>query len=135
MKRGVRVAVPKAPAGLGARGRRLWRDSLSQVALSPAHLVILEEACRISDRLDLLDSIIRGEMAGVNAEESNAGDLQRWLAESRQQSATLKALLAEIRSNSAASKAPSGKPTAKAGGSGVSDLTARIAARRGQAPG
>jgi hypothetical protein len=97
--------------------------------------VILEEACRISDRLDLLDSIIRAEMAEVNAEESNAGDLQRWLAESRQQSATLKALLVEIRSNSAASKAPSSKPAAKAGGSGVADLSARIAARRGEAKG
>src|SRR5689334_16392697 len=128
------MAIPKAPAGLGTRGRRLWRDSLSQGALTPAQMVILEEACRISDRLDLLDSIIRDEMAGVNAEERNAGDLQRWLAESRQQSATLKSLLAEIRSNSAGSKAPSKGPAAK-GGSGVSDLTARIAARRGKASG
>jgi hypothetical protein len=96
--------------------------------------VILEEACRISDRLDLLDSIIRGQAAGVNAEESNAGDFQRWLAESRQQSATLKALLAEIRSGSAASKAPSVKTAAK-GAAGVTDLNARIASRRKKASG
>ena len=132
---GVSVAIPKAPAGLGARGRRLWRDSLSQAALTPAHLVILEEACRISDRLDLLDSIIRGAAAGVNAEETNAGDFQRWLAEARQQSATLKALLVEIRSNSAASAAPSVEQAGKAGGAGVSDLTSRIAERKRQAKG
>jgi hypothetical protein len=129
------MAIPKAPAGLGARGRRLWRDSLSQGSLTPAHLVILEEACRISDRLDLLDSIIRGQAAGVNAEESNAGDFQRWLAESRQQSATLKALLAEIRSGSAASKAPFVKTAAKGAGTGVTDLTSRIASRRKKASG
>lgn len=129
------MAVPTEPAGLGARGRRLWRDSLVQAALTPAHLVILEEACRISDRLDLLDSIIRGAAAGVKAEELNAGDFQRWLAESRQQSATLKALLADIRSNSAASAAPSSKSADGSGGAGVSDLSARIAERKRQAKG
>lgn len=129
------MAIPEAPAELGARGRRLWRDSLSQGSLSPAHLVILEEACRIADRLDLLDSIIRGAVAGVNAEEGIAGDFQRWLAESRQQSATLKALLGEIGSKAAGSKTSSPAPAGSSGGAGVSDLTARIAKRRSEAPG
>lgn len=128
------MAIPKAPEGLDARGRRLWREVHSQGPLTPDRKVLLEEACRISDRLDLLDSIIRGHAAGVNAEETNAGDFQRWLAESRQQSATLKALLAEIRSNSAASKTPAPK-TATKGAAGVTDLNARIAARRKKASG
>ncbi|MEV7394335.1 hypothetical protein [Streptomyces sp. NPDC091215] len=128
------MASPKVPDGLGARGRRLWRDSLAQAALTPAQLVILEESCRISDRLDLLDSIIRGHAAAVNAGEANAGDLQRWLAESRQQSATLRALLAEIGSKSAASKTTAPGPEPK-GAAGVSDLSARIAARRKKSSG
>ena len=124
------MAIPKAPEGLDARGRRLWREIHSQGPLTPDRKALLEEACRIVDRLDLLDSIIRVSAAGVNAEETNAGDFQRWLAESRQQSATLKALLAEIGSKSAASKGPAPKAAAKGAGSGVTDLGARIAARR-----
>lgn len=127
------MAVPKAPDGLDVRGRRLWREIHSQGPLTPDRRALLEEACRISDRLDLLDSIIRGAAAGVNAEEGTAGDLQRWLAESRQQSATLKALLVEIRSNAAASKTPVPKSAVKGAGSGVTDLGARIAARRKKA--
>ncbi|MER6534697.1 hypothetical protein ABT215_12980 [Streptomyces sp900105755] len=123
------MAASEIPAGLNDRGRRLWRDSLEQGPLTPAQLVILEEACRISDRLDLLDFIIRGQMAGVNAEEQSSGDFQRWLAEARQQSATLRALLGEISSKSAASKTAEPAPDAK-GAAGVSDLSARIAARR-----
>ncbi|MGQ4513686.1 hypothetical protein [Streptomyces sp. DW26H14] len=120
----------KYPSGLEDRGRRLWRESLAQWSLSPAHLVLLEEACRLSDRLELLDSIIRRFVVEVNAGEGEFADLTRWLAEARQQSGALKVLLAEIR-QSAATK-PDGKP--KRGASeeakGVSDLTAKIAARR-----
>lgn len=129
------MAIPKAPEGLDTRGRRLWREMHSQGALTPDRKALLEEACRIADRLDLLDSIIRVQAGGVNAEESSAGDFQRWLAESRQQSATLKGLLAEIRSNAAASKAPAAKSAVKGAGSGVTDLGARIAARRKKASG
>ena len=129
------MAIPKAPEGLGVRGRRLWREIHSQGPLTPDRRALLEEACRISDRLDLLDSIVQAAVAEVNAGESSGGDLQRWLAESRQQSATFKGLLAEIRSNAAASKSPAAKPTAKGAGSGVTDLGARIAARRKKASG
>jgi hypothetical protein len=116
----------KAPPGLEARGRRLWRDSLAQWSLSPAHLVLLEEACRAVDRLELLDSIIRAGAAGVNDPESESGDISQWLAEARLQAGALKVLLAEIRQGAVVSA----KPAKGEEATGVSDLSARITARR-----
>ncbi|MFF9310091.1 hypothetical protein ACF1BS_04185 [Streptomyces sp. NPDC014748] len=120
------------PAGLGERGRRMWRESLAIWSLTPAHLVLLEEACRIADRLDLLESILRAPSADVNADTPQFADISGVLGESRKQSAALKALLAEIRQGQRA--APPGA-AASAGGAGVSDLSARIAERRKKASG
>src|SRR5262245_41867597 len=43
------------PAGLGARGQRLW-DELAAQKLGPTHVLVLERACRMADRLARLDS-------------------------------------------------------------------------------
>lgn len=126
------MKIPKAPVGLDARGRRLWRESLAQWSLSPAHLALLEEACRIADRLELLDSIIRAAAGGVNDDEGESGDLRWWLAESRQQSGALKTLLAEIRKAATVTAEPVKREEAS---DGVADLSARIAKRREQASG
>lgn len=96
----------------------MWRETVADSALAPAHLVLLEESCRIADRLDALDAAIRGS----SVEDD---DIRGLLAEARQQSAVLKGLLAEIRQGSRATESD-----AKRGGDGVADLTARIAARR-----
>lgn len=127
----------KRPPGLGSRGSRLWREMTASGSLTPAHLVLLEEACRLADRLDWLNSIISRACSPGKADDGDtAGEspaIGPLLAEARQQQTALRGLVAEIRQAQKGSAAPADKPAAKAGGSGVSDLTARIAARRGQA--
>lgn len=117
------------PAGLGERGRRVWRESLAIWSLTPAHLVLLEEACRIADRLELLDSILRASSVAVNADVAQFAEISGLLAEARSQSAALKALLAEIRQGQYGASPAAVDP---AGGAGVSDLTARIARKQAE---
>lgn len=124
-----------APTGLAERGRRLWAESTAQWRLIPTHLVLLEEACRISDRLDVLDALIRGFSARSDDDEGGSVDISGLLAESRQQATALRGLVAEIRQGQKGAAASSSTPAGKAGGSGVSDLTERIAARRAKAEG
>lgn len=126
------------PFGLGDRGSRLWREMTASAALTPAHSVLLEEACRIADRLDWLNSIVLRWVSPVNTDdgdgEPKSADIQGLLAESRQQSTALRGLLAEIRQGlkGSASSSPS---SGKSGGAGVSDLSAKIAERRRKAQG
>lgn len=129
----------KRPADLGPRGARLWREMTGSGSLTPAHLVLLEEACRLADRLDWLNAILLRWTSQVNGgdeeDEPKPAEITGLLAESRQQATTLRGLVAEIRQSQKGAVAPSSKSAGKAGGSGVSDLTARIAARKRQAPG
>ncbi|MCI3277514.1 hypothetical protein [Streptomyces cylindrosporus] len=118
------------PVGLGERGRRMWGESLAIWSLTPAHLVLLEEACRIADRLDLLNAMLLRPAGDVNPDVAQFADISGLLAESRQQSSALKLLLAEIRQGQKASGPAKADP---AGGVGVADLTARIAQRRREA--
>ncbi|MFD4343416.1 hypothetical protein ACFWQ6_00790 [Streptomyces coelicoflavus] len=125
-------AVSASPSGLGDRGRRLWEETLAPGSLTPSHLVLLEEACRAADRLELLDSILRLATSSVNPDFKIFHEISGVLAEARQQQGVLKALLAAI------GKAPGVSGQVKdssAGGAGVSDLTARIAERRREAEG
>lgn len=129
------MAVEVSP-DLGSRGSRLWRDETSSGSLTPAHLVLLEEACRLADRLDWLNSILLRACSPVKAndgdDEGESPAIGPLLAEARQQQTTLRGLVAEIRQ---ASKGSTPASAPKAGGAGVSDLSARIAKRRGQASG
>lgn len=122
-------------ASLGERGQRLWDEMTAGGQLPPAHLVLLEEACRIADRLDVMDAIIRRWSEPSEDDEGGSGDITGLFAESRQQATALKGIVAEIRQVQKASGASSSTPVKKSGGSGVTDLSARIAARRGQAKG
>ena len=121
--------MSEEPVGLGERGQRMWRDSLAIWSLTPAHLVLLEEACRIADRLEVLDSILRAASSNVNPDVAQFADMSGLLAESRQQSGALKALLAEIRQGQYGASPAAVDP---AGGAGVSDLTARIARKQAE---
>jgi hypothetical protein len=130
---------------LGPRGQRLW-DDLGGADAEPADRVLIEEAARLADRLDVLDrvlttggdwltfkpvlpdgSIVRVVVTGV-------------LAEARQQQATLKQLLGELRQSRAGSK-PMGRavPTTSATGkevpAGVADFGAFAATRSPKAAG
>lgn len=53
----------KAPTGLAAGGRSLWRSITDDHDdLDAPQLVQLEEACRAKDRLDQLDRLLRGDV-------------------------------------------------------------------------
>jgi hypothetical protein len=128
--------IMEVPSDLGSRGSRLWRDETASGSLTPAHLVLLEEACRLADRLDWLNSILLRACSPVKAndgdDEGESPAIGPLLAEARQQQTALRGLVAEIRQASKGS-APVSAP--RSGGAGVSDLSARIAKRRGQASG
>lgn len=120
-------------AGLGERGQRLWNEMTVAGQLPPGHLVLLEEACRIADRLDAMDAIIRRWSEPSDDDEGGSADITGLFAESRQQATALKGIVAEIRQAQKASGASSSAPEKTSGGSGVADLTAKIAARKRQA--
>ncbi|MFK0173401.1 hypothetical protein ACIQU5_31925 [Streptomyces sp. NPDC090306] len=119
------------PAGLGERGSRMWRDTLAIWALTPAHLVLLEEACRTADRLDVLNAMLRSPTGDVNPDAPQFADIQGLLAEIRQQAGALKLLLAEIRQGQRSASPAPAEPGASS--KGVTDLSARIARKRRQA--
>lgn len=57
------MVTQRTPTGLSAGGRALWRDITSaHELLDPQQLVQLTEACRAKDRLDKLDSLLRGDV-------------------------------------------------------------------------
>lgn len=127
------------PDGLSARGRRMWTDSVEAWSLTPAHLVLLEEACRTADRCALLDRLIEGhdESSGDDEDESCGGSgrsprITDLLAEARAQQVALKGLVAELRQGQRLAGGMACSPAANsdAGGSGVTSLSARIAAKR-----
>src|SRR4051812_16747276 len=45
---------PAAPAGLAARGRRFWTQTVGVYELSDSELNLLAEACRTLDQLEVL---------------------------------------------------------------------------------
>lgn len=90
-------------SGLGSRGRALWRE-MNGATLDVARRVLLEEACRLADRCDQLDDFLRGrEDAWMRFHARNEDGsivevvVDRALTEARQQAATLRGLLAELR--------------------------------------
>jgi hypothetical protein len=133
------------PPELGRRGRRLWEQATADGELTPGHVVLLEEACRCADRLDDLDKLLRdvSDMSGMDSEDSGGRDgalrlVTGLLAEARAQQTALRGIVAELRQGQRAAgggKSPAAAPDTTAGGSNVSDLSARIESRRNQAQG
>jgi hypothetical protein len=91
------------PKGLRARGKRVWRELVDGGSPGPAEVLLIEEACRLSDRLDRLDAILNGrDRAWLQLEVSDDGTeitviVDKCLSEARQQAVALKQLLGEIR--------------------------------------
>lgn len=116
----------------GPRGQELW-DALASADLGPAHRLLLDETCRMADRLDRLDASLENKNTWLRFEAADGGSVvvvvDGVLAEYRQQVATLRSLVAEIR---AVLPKASGKPAPESApkGGGLADLTSRIADRR-----
>ncbi|MGW3808844.1 hypothetical protein [Micromonospora sp. NPDC005113] len=94
------------------RGRRLW-DEEGGDELAGARRVVLEEACRLVDRLDRLDAIVNGrDRAWLTLELDDAGEItvvvDKLLSESRQQQLALKQLAGELRAGGATAKPATG---------------------------
>lgn len=91
------MAVVRAPAGLEARGRRLWRAVHEQhPGMSEPEREVVLEACRVADRLERLDAICRVSEPVI---ETDKGMLitHPAFAEARQQANLLKQLVASVR--------------------------------------
>ncbi|MEV0726016.1 hypothetical protein AB0I37_24960 [Micromonospora purpureochromogenes] len=110
-----------------SRGARIWREE-GGAALTGARRALLEEACRLADRLDRLDAILagdRGEWMRFQVSEDGADvtvTLDKALAEARQQAVALKQLVGELRQGGAVDKPATG-------GSVLDQLAARRAQR------
>lgn len=83
--------------------------------LAPDQRVLLEEACRIADRLDELDDFLDGRQDAWMRFHSRNEDgsvvtvvIDKALSEARQQAVALKQLLSDLKS-AAGKQSPSGK--------------------------
>lgn len=115
--------------GYGPRGAA-FRAAMAGVELGPMHRLLVDEAARMADRLDRLDAALRRRGEWLRQELDDGGtvivQVDGVLAEARQQAATLKALVGEIR---AALPRPAVTPPKRREGDGVADLL-NFAARR-----
>lgn len=123
---------------LGTRGAALWKSI--GAALGTARGDAALEACRIVDRLEVLDGIITGRGTlglvkfHINIDETESDvreihvqiDIQRALQEARQQQQTLKNLLETLKAIEPAEVAP----TVPVGGGTVLDQLAERRAGR-----
>lgn len=108
----------RAPAGLGAGGRALWRSITADWQLDPDERAILEAACRTADEIDTLQRALDGAAAVVvgSTGQPRANPL---FEEIRRHRETLRRLLGELRI-----------PTGQAAGAAVSDGMRSIASAR-----
>lgn len=140
------MTTQRVPSGLGTKGRRLWRELCEIHEFEPAERVILEEACRIADRLDRLDAFLAGsEDAWLKFRVNDDGSevtvtIDSALSEARQQANVLKQLVVSLRlPDEKTGKRPqqrggargSYSPSGKKGGATVSSLDRARAARGG----
>lgn len=87
--------LPKAPRGLRTAGRRLWDASVADYEWSGHELGMLEDACRIRDRIVELDGAVAKD--GLMIGSSQGTRLHPAVAEARQQRLALARLLATLR--------------------------------------
>lgn len=117
-----------------SRGETLWRDMRGE-SLGPAEQVLLEEACRIADRLDKLDKALQGRAVNWLKLVADSEDptrlivvIDRPLGEARQHALALKQLLADLRAAGVSGKTAPRKDETK-GAAGVTNLRGWAPAR------
>jgi hypothetical protein len=126
-RRETNVDGSRAGLALGPRGRRLWAEVTAKGELIPTEVTLLEEACRVADRLERLDELLRGRRSAwlLLVPTSLDGSVVTVVAgnvlvEVRQQQTTLKGLLAELRQSRASRVAPAPPGAQPAGQPAVS---------------
>ncbi len=87
------MTAQPAPRGLEERGRRFWKQIMTDLELEAHETLMLEEVCRTIDRLEALHREIRGAPSMIDAE----GKALPALVEARLQSVTLARLIASLR--------------------------------------
>lgn len=130
----VTLVVTPASHRFGERGQRLW-DDMGGDDLAGGRRVLLEEACRIADRLDGMHRILAGDARDWLSIVEAKGDpdrqelvIDKVLSEARQQATALKQLIAELRQGGGAEEQDQG-------GSILDELAAKRAQRLANAAG
>jgi len=119
------------PARLSARGKALWTELSDGRTFDPATAVLVAEACRIVDRLEKLDGILRSRRTEwVKLAEQVEGQdvsivMDGALSESRQQALALRTIFAHLGTAKLGSTI-----TAEGGGTFLDKLAARQADRQ-----
>lgn len=130
------------PADLGDRGAQLWRDMGGSWEQDPGARLLLHEACRLADRLETFDRVLRGDInTWLTFELPRDGSddeplrlkVDAAVAEARLHVTTLRQVLAQLRRVRPTGRllpgAPS-EPTPPPERNPVDDLAARRAERR-----
>lgn len=84
----------KTPRGLKAAGRKLWDAGTAEYEFADHELAILEEACRIRDRIVELDKAVESD--GLMIPSSQGSRVHPGVGEARQQRLALARLLATL---------------------------------------
>jgi hypothetical protein len=123
-----RARQPKAPTpSFGKVGTDLWKRLHTGRSFDPAGDLLVTEACRIADRLNQLDALLRGDIpTWAEITEGRGGQLvlqvDSALAEARQQAGQLRAIFATLGVGTSSDAQQTGR-------SALDDLAARRAAR------
>jgi hypothetical protein len=102
--------VVEGPLELGPRGKSLKRELLALGEPAPGDRILIEEACRLADRLDVLARILRGEDHPWLVIQI---DLRKnLLGEARQQALALRQILEKLQGKRGAGEReqPEGNP-------------------------
>lgn len=136
--------VERTGSRYGPRGQQLHDAVAGEPWVGPLQRQLLDEACRLADRLDRLDAALESKGTWLRYEATDGGDvvitIDSVLSEARQQAMALRSLIAELdkaatrgsksgAGGGAAENTPSRMQASRKGG-GVLDLQARAAARR-----
>ena len=127
--------TPRAPVGLKARGSRLWKEMTAPPAVwTPDRLTLIEELCRLVDRTEFLDKLLRGdETLWLRLRENSAGEISvtvdAAMVESRLTATAMKQIVAELRQARAEQKAVASPVTEGGDISNVTSLADRAKRR------
>lgn len=124
------MTAPTAPKGLAPRGRKMWRDLTAERTWDSAGLILLAEACRLADRLEKLDGLLRGDVGewATIIDQYRNGDREVFLeidaslTEARQMQTALLGILTKLGLGKSAA--------VKAGGPSKADQLAERRAKR-----